>query len=106
ECLGIDQTITGISGTTIEFSSLPDELAVGDYVCLAGESPVPQIPVEFHALLAQEVVVKVLEALGKSTKDAKDDLKTLKENLPNLITPRVQGESRRVVNRRPITRYV
>ena len=62
--LAIDQTVTGISGTTLTFSELPSTLSLGDYVCLAGESPIPQIPLEGFPLLSQQGVYVTLQALN------------------------------------------
>jgi hypothetical protein len=64
-CLAVDQVPTVASGTTITLTdALPTDLAAGDYVTLAGESPVPQIPVELHPLLSQATVLAALEARG------------------------------------------
>jgi hypothetical protein len=108
ECQAIDLTPVGISGLTIEFESLPEDLEVGDFVTLAGHSPVPQIPVELHTLLAQRVVVRVLEGLGDKSglESARAELKELNETCLSLITPRVRGESKRVLNTRKLSRYV
>lgn len=98
--LAIDQTCTGISGTVFQFSSLPSNLRVGDYLCLAGESPVIQLPVEFHMVLAQRVIVRILEALGDTNgiSVARSKLEELQRNALKLITPRISGEAKKVVN--------
>lgn len=99
--LAIDQAITNVSSTTLTFSSLPTGLAVGDWVALAEYSPIPQIPYEFHAILAQLTVTKTLEAMGDreaaslAFKDVQADL----ENMLKLVTPRNQGERKKVINR-------
>ena len=41
-----------------------DDIEVGDYISLAGETPVPNIPTEMHPLLAQAAAIQLLEALG------------------------------------------
>lgn len=54
---------------------IPTGLTVGDYVCVAGESPFPWLPTELHQLLAQAVVVEVAriqsdtEAYGLASRD-------------------------------------
>ena len=53
DLLGLDLALTSVSGTTLGFSALPSGLAVGDWVCLATESPVPMVPDEVHPLLIQ-----------------------------------------------------
>lgn len=98
--LEIDQTCTGISGTVFTFAELPDGLAIGDYLALAGESPIVQLPVEFHPALAQRIIVRILEALGDSegVNIARTKLTELQTNALKLITPRVVGEAKKVIN--------
>jgi hypothetical protein len=98
ECLQIDSPIVNISGSTITFSSLPTDLAIGDWISLAGESPIPQIPQELHPLLAQLVTVKCLEALGDAggLSVAQSKLKELQESLMHVIAPRVDGEMKKI----------
>jgi hypothetical protein len=96
--LAIDQTVT-IAGSVLTFSSVPDDLAVGDYVCLAGETPIVQLPLECHALLAQRVTVKVLEAQGGPRYDAaKASLDEMKADVLRLLSPRVTGSTRPIIN--------
>lgn len=65
-----------------------------------GYSNVPQIPVEFHPVLAQMVVVQLLQAFGDNNKtqvaiailnekksEAMKLVKTRYENSPKTITP-------------------
>jgi hypothetical protein len=104
---GFDSLGDDVSGTgdttantvTVAPSSLPARLSVGDYVCLAGETPIPQLPVELHPLLAQRVVVKCLEALGDS-KVAVAEAQCEKQRLQalTLLSPRVEGAARVVIN--------
>lgn len=98
--LAIDQTIT-VAGSTITFTAVPTDTAVGDWICLAGESPVPQLPLEYHDVLAQSVIVKVLEALGDfpGMQAAEAKLQQIQDNALSLITPRVDGEPKKIVNR-------
>lgn len=56
---------TGAVGTvTVAPAALPAGLAVGDYVCIAGKSPVPTIPLEFHPILAIRTARTLCLALG------------------------------------------
>jgi hypothetical protein len=95
----IDQTVT-LSGTDFTFSSVPDTVAVGDWICLKEESPVPQIPVEAMNLLCQGVVVKCLEALNDETgyKLADSKYQNMERALRNLMQPRATDEPQKVVN--------
>lgn len=109
ECSAIDQTPTDVTGTTFTFSaSLPSDLAVGDYLCLAGESCVVQVPVELQPLLYQYVTVRVLASQGdaQALTAAIEELKVLEKNAEIMIAPRVDGRSKRVVNSKPISRFV
>lgn len=106
ECLSIDQNIssvvTGANGTIIfGVDYIPDDLNVGDFVCLAGESPIPQIPVELHPWLAQLVVVRVTESLGDLPKvqAAQATADRLRNDIRSLLSDRDQGSSRVVVNK-------
>jgi hypothetical protein len=97
----IDQDTT-ITGSTIVLSSLPSDLAVGDWVALADYSPIPQVPYEFQPLLAQITVVKALESIGdtEGLKTAKKALEELQRAALTLISPRNQGEPKKVNSRR------
>lgn len=105
DTLAINQVITAVttgSGGTVTFSSaLPDRLAIGDWVSLFGESPVPQVPAEFNSLLSQYAANECLKngsdpkALETGIADAKD----LLESLMGVITPRVEREGKVLVNR-------
>lgn len=98
--LAQDQAITNVTTNTLTFTSaLPTGLAVGDYVCLAGESAIPQIPVELHPLLSQRVVYKCLEALGDDKSViAEQAADKMRLDMLTLITPRVEGASRPIIN--------
>lgn len=108
DCTAIDQVITNIAGGIVTFSSsLPTNISIGDYICLAGQSCVVQVPVELQPLLYQYVVVRVLAAQGDSKlKDAINELETLEKNASLLLTPRVQGSVKRVTKARGINRWV
>jgi hypothetical protein len=97
--LAIDQVASKSSNVYTFTSALPGGLAIGDYLCLAGESPVPQIPVELHPLLSQRTTMKVLEALGDPraavTKSMADEME---RNTLTLLTPRVEGATRVIIN--------
>lgn len=82
------------TGTTLAFDALPVGLAVGDYVCVADKSPVPNVPADFHPLLAQRVAVKVLESTGMQGKHelASRQLSEMEESLRQTYAPRVDGE--------------
>lgn len=100
DMLAMDQAITGISSTTISFAALPSTLLVGDYLSLARESAVPQIPEELHPLLAQRVAVKALEAIGDNEKMLIAAKKTEEMEMAanKLMASRVEGEAKKIKN--------
>lgn len=94
EHLAIDQACSSVTGTSMVFtSSLPSGLAVGDYVAIATESPIPQIPQELHSYLTQLSVSLYLEAMkdmeGLQVSTAKGD--RLRSAAVALLSNRVQG---------------
>lgn len=101
-CLTIDAATTGtVSGTTITLSSaLPSTVAAGDYVCLAGETPVAQIPVVCHPLLIERTRWTVLEALGDKRADrVSKKCQEMRADCLKLLTPKVKTAVKYVINR-------
>ena len=68
------------------------DIAVGDYVCQAEESPVPNLPTEMHPLLAQLTAVHILEALGDSEglANAQRRLESMSKSVMELVDDRVE----------------
>jgi hypothetical protein len=108
--LKYDITPTSVNTTTniITFDpdDLPSELKVGDYINLAGEAIVPQIPSDLHMQLAQRVAIRVYEALGdaQSLQSASAMLGEMNVNASSIIDNRVEGSPRKIVNRGGILR--
>jgi len=73
-------------------------LSVGNWVSISGDSPVPQIPVEFYSYLAQLTAVKILEGIGDydGMTVAQNKLDGLKFNALNLIAPRTKGQAKKL----------
>ncbi len=89
-------TITNISTLDITLSAVPSTLAVGDWLCLQNQTPVPQIPVEYRPLLEQRVVVKIYELQGYLPKmqAAAKVLEQMEMDTLALVTPRVQNQTK------------
>ena len=91
--------IQSISNPTIFLDNVTG-LTVGDYVSLEGYSAIPQIPLEAHAYLAQLVAVKALETVadrpGMEVAQAKAN--EMKNNLMIMVSQRVDGSSKKVIN--------
>lgn len=75
-------------------------IEVGDYIAEQGFSAVPQIPIEAHAYLAQLTAVKCLEGLGDRSgmEAAQAKAEMLKKNMLVMISQRVDGSVKKVVN--------
>jgi hypothetical protein len=101
EFLGYDLAGTLATATITFTNALPTDLMAGDYVCLREQSPVPQLPVELHPLLAQKVAIKILESIHDEAAldSAREELGKLEKDAKEAITPRVIGEAKTVVNR-------
>jgi len=94
-----NRNIDNIAATTVTLDSAVTNLAVGDWLCLENQTPVPQIPVEFRPLLEQRVVVKVYELQGylDKMKAAKDVLTEMEKDMFKLISPRNESQTK-VIN--------
>lgn len=92
--LDMDLSATAVSTTSITFaSSLPDDLAVGDFVALGGESCFPYLPTEAHLLLIQKVVSVLLASMGDApgSKIAEGRAGIIQAGLENTFATRLQG---------------
>lgn len=101
----IDIAPTDINTTTktitVNASDIPSELVVGDYMPIAGESCIPNVPTELHAILAQRVACRVLEAIGDTTslQNANSKLQEMEGKAGVILDNRVEGAVHKVVNR-------
>lgn len=106
QCRAIDLTPTDITDSVLTFDVLPT-VSLGDYLCLAGQSPVVQLPYDLIPVLAQSVAVKVLE--GNGDRDgmaaAQARLDTMGRNAFKLLEPRVDGQPSKVINYQSSLRY-
>lgn len=96
ETLSIDVTPGAASGSSITLSTAITGLAVGDYVCLAQKSPLPQAPAELHPLLAQRVAWRTNKNRGylQEAGAAMEDLQEMERRLLGVLEPRVDGEGK------------
>lgn len=66
----------------------------GDYLCLAGQAPVPQAPVELHGLLAVRTARRLLKAVGDDRWQALEaDVADLEQKATTWLSPRVSGDT-------------
>lgn len=92
-------TITALSSPSIILDTV-EGISVGDYVSEAGYSAVPQVPIEAHNYLAQLTAAKALEGLGDrdGMKAAYDEAEKLKTSLLIMVSQRVDGSVKKVIN--------
>lgn len=106
-----DKSITNISGTTITlqgFSTLNPITGVvpGDYISLAQETGLVQMPDEAQQVLVQAVAVRVLEALAipDQLKIVQDIYQRKIRLLRDTMQPRVEGANKKIINRNGLLR--
>lgn len=106
ESVAIDKTPTAASGSSLTFASgvIPSDLAAGDYICVFKQSAVPQIPSEFHPILAQRVACAWLEAGGYATQleAARGKLSAMEEAIGVLCSPRVDTGAKKLIARHSV----
>lgn len=94
ECKDFDLESSLISGDQITFGSLPSTLSVGDYVALAGESPLIQCPGNLRRSLAQSTAAAILEnMLQPGGAEARTKATAMLEKAIETLGPRVRGEN-------------
>jgi hypothetical protein len=103
----IDRAYTGASGVNINVGGTNQGTVVGDYICQRFTSCVVQLPYEWRHALVQATAVKVLEAVGDRAgmQITEVKLQQVLEAAVDLVSPRVDGTPRKIVNRNgPISR--
>lgn len=100
-CREFNMVCTLVSGTTFTFStSLPNNIAVGDEICVSETTGLVQLPPEFVPILAQSVSVQMLEATSQPGAGVqRDRLKMMLDQAQKTITGRVEGELKSIRNR-------
>jgi hypothetical protein len=82
-------------------------ILVGDYVCVAGEAIIPQIPPDLHNMLAEKTAARILASLGDQAglAMANDKIKEMEYRQGTLIDGRVDGAPQKITARHSILRY-
>lgn len=96
-----DAAITAISGFQITLTTVPTDIAIGQWVCPAMLSCIPQIPYEFFPLLTERTVATLAEALDMSQllASSKAKIAEFEGNAAALARPRVTGSPRLIINK-------
>ena len=94
ETLAMDAPVTAVDPLgTITLQTNPFAVAEGDWVSLAGTSPMVQLPVEMLGLLAARTVRRALKAAGDERWKALDaDVAELEARARTWLSPRNDGE--------------
>lgn len=90
------------SSAVVNMDPAADDLlvSVGDYICLAQETCIPQVPIEVHDLLAQATAYKIAQATGSARMSAiKSGLDDLHMQMTQILSPRSDGSARPIVSR-------
>lgn len=88
--------VTDVTGTDITLDAEVEDLSIGDWIALEGQTPIPQIPVEFRILLAWRVVELAWELQGalEKAKVAKERRIEYVLDTFGLISPRVATDTK------------
>lgn len=96
-------TITNINSLTnqITLATVPTGLAVGMYVCPTLTSCIPQIPYETYDLLVAAASARIARSMGDSQglQLAEKNWEEISADFKKLVDPRIQGGSKKIINR-------
>ena len=94
---------SAISGNVINFDAgiIPNNFIVGDYICLANESIIPQIPSDLHSLLAERTCERMLMSIGdvQGSQLSAQKVAQLEKQQAAMVDNRVEGAPLKLVNR-------
>lgn len=93
---------------TVQTGDIPIRLQAGDFITIAGETIVPNLPVEVHPVLAQLAAVYCLESLNDldGLDRARQKLALMQQNTNELLHDRVENAPKKIVNRHGALRTV
>lgn len=103
-----DSVITNIAGNNLTFQTLPVNpqtgaytMQVGDWVCPAQMSCIPQVPYDMFPLLVQRGIIRCLEALGdtQNLTVAERRYQDMAVDFARTVSPRIDGTPKKIVNR-------
>jgi hypothetical protein len=101
--------LNGVSGSVINFkaSDVPTNFVIGDYVCLANECIIPQIPPDLHNGLAERTSSRILAAIGDQEGLQASQLKIqeIDKQQGTLLDNRAESSPLKVSGRKSLLRY-
>lgn len=97
----INQVTPAATVLTFDTDEYPTGIAVGDWICPARLSPIPQIPYDMFPLLIQRGVIRCLEALGdtQNLQVAERRYQDMAADFARTVSPRIEGTRKCLVNR-------
>lgn len=106
----------GISGNTILFTAtdvpVPNNfngigLSVGDYICLANEAIIPQLPPDLHTGLAERTSARILASMGDAAglQAANQKIQEIDSRQGTILDNRVEGTPQKITARHSLLRY-
>ena len=83
------------------------DLQIGDYICLANESIIPQIPPDLHNGLAERTAARILAALGdqQGLQASMAKIQDIEARQGTLLDNRSEGTVQKVANHRSLLSY-
>lgn len=82
-------------------------LVLGDYICLANEAIIPQIPPDLHNGLAERTAARLLAAIGdqQGLQASMAKIQEIDQRQGNILDNRSEGNPQKVLNRNSLLRY-
>lgn len=83
------------------------DLKIGDYICLANECIIPQIPPDLHSGLAERTCARILASLGDAAglQMSQAKIQEIGQTQGSLLDNRVEGTPQKITARHSLLRY-
>lgn len=99
DILAMDVDGSEVGGTVTIPAGLPDGLVEGDYLCVAGVTPVCQAPLELHPVLSLMTAYRWTKANGDPLASSlKTDVDEAVRQALDLLTPRIEAQPAVIIN--------
>jgi hypothetical protein len=99
----------GVSANVINFTDgdVPEDFIVGDYVALANECIIPQIPTDLHTALAERACSRILSAIGDQAglQASNQKLQEIEIRQGNILDNRTTNDPTKILARKSLLRY-
>lgn len=94
-------------GNDANASATIANMQIGDYICLANETIIPQIPPDLHNALAERTAARILAAIGdtEGLQISNSKLQEIEARQGSIIDNRVDGAPQKITNRKSILRF-